>query len=163
MCHSVWVQVQSRVLCVMHCVMQIFSSRVIRGCVSPPNKTDGISLFDVYWSVHRCDSQWNEEPTRCYLVLFITLLICSTYFAHLYVHHQELATIYHCSPRWTSASWVLMVVRCGLAGYVAGLATTARSRRSMWWTVVYNRELLMMGIEVPETCWAIHKCNKNTK
>jgi hypothetical protein len=27
--------------------------------------------------------------------------------------------------------------------------------------VVYNRELLMTSIEVPETCWANHKCNKN--
>ena len=24
----------------------------------------------------------------------------------------------------------------------------------------YSRELLMMGIEVPETCWAYHKYNK---
>jgi hypothetical protein len=35
-----------------------------------------------------------------------------------------------------------------------------RRRRSMWWTVVYNHELLMMGIEMPETCWANHECNK---
>ena len=24
----------------------------------------------------------------------------------------------------------------------------------------YSRELLMMGIIVPETCWAYHKCNE---
>jgi hypothetical protein len=119
--------------------------------------------------MHCCDSQWNEEPTGCYLVLFITLVICSTCFGHLCAHHQELKIIYHCSPRGTSASWFLMVVRCGLAGYVAGLAATVvaaspaaqpTSRHSMWWTVVYNPELLMMGIEVPETCWANHKGNK---
>jgi hypothetical protein len=33
--------------------------------------------------------------------------------------------MYHFSPHGTSASWVLMVVRCGLAGCVAGLAVTA--------------------------------------
>jgi hypothetical protein len=52
-------------------------------------------------------------------------MICSTCFGHLYAHHQELAIIYHCSPHGTSVSWVLMVIRCGLAGYVAGLAATA--------------------------------------
>jgi hypothetical protein len=63
--------------------------------------------FDVYWSMHRCDSQWTEEPTRCYLVFFITLMICSTRFGHLYDIHQELTIIYHCSPHGTSASWGL--------------------------------------------------------
>jgi hypothetical protein len=52
-------------------------------------------------------------------------MICSTCFGHLYAHHQELTIIYHFSPHRTSASWVLMVVMCGLAGYVAGLAATA--------------------------------------
>jgi hypothetical protein len=66
-------------------------------------------FFDVYWSVHRCDSQWNEEPTRCYLMLFITHMICSTCFGHLYAHHQELTIIYHCSPHGTSASWYIIV------------------------------------------------------
>jgi hypothetical protein len=47
-------------------------------------------IFYVYWSVHRCDGQWNEEPTRCYLVLFITLTICSICFGYLYAHHQKL-------------------------------------------------------------------------
>jgi len=27
-------------------------------------------------------------------------------------------------------------------------------------TRTYSLELLMMGIEVPETCWAYCKCNK---
>ena len=29
-----------------------------------------------------------------------------------------------------------------------------------WQIHAYGLELLMMGIEVPETCWAYHKCNK---
>jgi hypothetical protein len=70
--------------------------------------------------------QWNEEPIRWFLVLFITLMICSTYFGHLYAHRQELTIIYHSSPHGTSTSWVLMVVRCGLAGYMARLAATAQ-------------------------------------
>jgi hypothetical protein len=48
------------------------------------------------------DLQRNEEPTRCYLVLFITLMICSTCFGHLYAHHQELTIVYHYSPHGTS-------------------------------------------------------------
>jgi hypothetical protein len=49
-------------------------------------------------------------------------------------------------------------VRVGwLCGWVGGCCS---SWRSMWWRVVYNRELQMMGIEVPEKCWANHKCNK---
>jgi hypothetical protein len=59
------------------------------------------------------------------LSAFITLMICSTCFGHLYAYHQELTIIYHCSQHGTSASWVLMVVRCRLAGCVAGLAATA--------------------------------------
>jgi hypothetical protein len=63
---------------------------------------NGILLckFDVYWSVHRCDSQWNEEPTSCYLVLFITHMIAQhvsgtsmpiIWSSRLYttVHHME--------------------------------------------------------------------------
>jgi hypothetical protein len=82
--------------------------------------------------------QWDEEPTRCFLVLFITLMICSTCFGHLYAHHQELTIIYHCSPHGTSASWALMVVKCGLAGYVAGLAALERGE---WSTARPNRTL----------------------
>jgi hypothetical protein len=36
-------------------------------------------------------------------------------------------------------------------------AKTAHHRRQIH---TYSLELLMMGIDVPETCWAYHKCNK---
>jgi hypothetical protein len=85
--------------------------------------------FDVYWSVHRCDSQRNEEPTRCYLGLFITLMICSTCFVHIYAHHQEFTNIYHCSPHGMSASWVLMVVRCGF-GWLCGWAGSIKTQEA---------------------------------
>jgi hypothetical protein len=51
------------------------------------------------WDTNTGYIQWNKEPTRCYLVFFITLMICSTCFGHLYAHHQELTIIYHCSPQ----------------------------------------------------------------
>jgi hypothetical protein len=60
--------------------------------------------------------------------------------------------LYHCSPHGTSDSGVLMVVRCGLAGYVAGLAVTASESDVPCAEQWYSRELLMMSIEVPETC-----------
>jgi hypothetical protein len=47
-----------------------------------------------------------------------------------------------------------LVVRCRLVGYVTGLTATACGQQ--W----YSRELLMMGIDVPEICWAYHKWNK---
>jgi hypothetical protein len=66
-------------------------------------------------------------------------MIFSTCFEHLYAHHRELTIIYHSSPpHGMSASWVLTVVRCGMVGYVAGLAATAVATRhfiwDLWWT-----------------------------
>jgi RsiW-degrading membrane proteinase PrsW (M82 family) len=53
-------------------------------------------------------------------------------FRALFAHHQELTIIYHCSPHGTLASWDLMVVTCGSAGCVAGLAATAVALSSIW-------------------------------
>jgi hypothetical protein len=56
-------------------------------------------------------------------------------------------------------------VWCGADGYVSGLraAATARKPNTTGSNHLYNTlELLMMGIVVPETCWASNNiCNKN--
>ena len=53
--------------------------------------------LDVCLSVHRCIcvEKKNQLDTTEW---FIALIICSTYFRHFYVHHQELETIYVLLP-----------------------------------------------------------------
>jgi len=50
-----------------------------------------ISLFDVCLSVHRCRSveKTQLDAAEC----FVALIMCSTCFGHLYVHHQELESM----------------------------------------------------------------------
>jgi hypothetical protein len=51
-------------------------------------------------------------------------------------------------------------VRCWADGCVSGLWAAALKQQSTNRT--HNSQLLMMGIVVPETCWASNKiCNKN--
>jgi len=50
------------------------------------------SEFDVCLSVHRC-IRVEKKTNYMLLNVFISLIICSTCFGHLYAHHQELETI----------------------------------------------------------------------
>ena len=95
-----------------------------------------------------------ENLSNCYVeikcqldateVFIADLIACSTTcFGHHYAHHQELKSI---------IQWLLRVVFCAVVF------------SSSWSGVeLYNTlELLMMGIVMPETCWASNKiCNKN--
>ena len=83
------------------------------------------------------------DVTVCTLLHF---MICSTCFGHFYAHHQELQ-LYMCTCRLWSAvhNPVHMILWTGVC--------TAHHRRQIH---TYSLELLMMGIEVPETCWAYH-------
>ena len=73
---------------------------------------------------------------------FITLIIGSTCFGHFYDHHQELTTI----------------VLCLQPGHLSNLPgpnfqpTATQERDGPCGNHHYSRELLMMDIEVPETC-----------
>jgi len=40
---------------------------------------------------------------------FIALIICSTYFGHLYAHHQELENMLVLLPIWCVIPWLLVV------------------------------------------------------
>jgi len=62
------------------------------------------------------------------------LMLGSTCFGHHYAHHQELTTI---ALVTTEAVW--------FCKEPDGLCGNQR----------YRRELLMMGIMVPETCWSV--------
>ena len=46
----------------------------------------------VYWTVHLRDS-WRIKDQLDVTCCFISLLMCSACFGHLYIHHQALATI----------------------------------------------------------------------
>ena len=85
------------------------------------------------------------------------LIACSTCFGHHYTHHQELKSI---------IQWLLQ--------HPANRTHNPQlhTRTATWKpqheipqaaTTVHTLELLMMGIVVPETCWASNKiCNKKT-
>jgi len=85
------------------------------------------------------------------------LIACSTCFGHYYAHHQELKSIIQwLLPVVFRAVILKFLVWCGAEGYVSGL------QDACCFTPLYNTlELLMMGIVMPETCWASNKiCNK---
>jgi len=99
---------------------------------------------------------------------FIALLIGSTCFGHYYFHHQEFATIMLITT--LAVSFLVccrLKVRCGYTGVVSGhyssitapnLQHTANQERNdQCGNQHYSHEILMMGIVVPETCWAYKK------
>jgi len=106
------------------------------------------------------------------------LIACSTCFRHHYAHHQELRVLYRwllpvvfravkmedviCKLNGICVFWVFWyhVLYTFALGYTS-IFTAPNTTSS---THLYNTlELLMMGIMVPETCWASHKiCNKET-
>ena len=93
---------------------------------------------------------------------FIVLLIGSTCFGHYYAHHQELENI-----MLITTLVVSFLVCCRLEvtfrfslqpGHYSSLhapnlqPTTNQERNDQCGNQHYSRELLMMGIVVPETC-----------
>ena len=99
---------------------------------------------------------------------FIVLLIGSTCFGHYYAHHQELATI-----MLITTLVVSFLVCCRLEvvselqpGHYSSLnapnlqPTANQERNDQCGNQQHSRELLMMGIVVPETCWAYKKYNE---
>jgi len=66
------------------------------------------------------------------LIIFIVLLIGSTSFGHYYAHHQELAT---------------MMLTITLVQHTAN-----QERSDQCGCQHHSRELLMMGIVLPEIC-----------
>ena len=78
------------------------------------------------------------------MIFIADLIACSTYLGNHYAHHQELESI------------IQVVAACHIWRFgfqVVGM---------VWSDHLYNTlELLMMGIVLPEICWACNKiCNK---
>jgi len=114
------------------------------------NKGTGES--DVYWPVlHRNNRRIkNQLNATCY---FIVLLIDSTCFGHYYTHHQELATV------MLITTLVVSFLVCWLK---PATRTANQERNDQCGNQHHSRELLMMSIVMPETCWACKKYNKIT-
>jgi len=68
-----------------------------------------IDKLDVCLSVHRCISVEKKNQLDV-TELFIALMICSTSFGHLYVHHKELETICVLLPPMVCCAWLMVVV-----------------------------------------------------
>jgi len=83
---------------------------------------------------------------------FIVLLIGSTCFGRYYVHHQELATV------MLITTLVVSFLVCLQSGHYSSLPapnlqpTANQKRNDQCGNQHNNRELLMMGIAVPEAC-----------
>ena len=96
-------------------------------------------------------NMWEKNANYMQQMIFIANLIaCSTCFGHHYAHHQEFESIIQvvaaCDVWCFGFQVVGLVWSWGLMCPVCGLL----------------QQLLMMGIVVPETCWASNKiCNKN--
>jgi len=102
----------------------------------------------------------NKMPTKCNRGFYCRFFVRSTRFGHHYAHHQELKSI---------IQWLLYALRSILqTGHITISPTpdqllenhsTKYHRKQPLYNIL---ELLMMGIVVPETCWASNKiCNKN--
>ena len=105
-------------------------------------------------------------------VFIADLIACSTCFGHHYSHHQELKSIIQwlLSVVFRAVVFKLLLYRNILqTGHITFSSTPDQqlenhSTKYHRQQVLYNTlELLMMGIVVPETCWASNKiCTKKT-
>ena len=92
-------------------------------------------------------------------IFIADLIACSTRFGYHYVHHQELESIIQV-VLWFSSCRDSVDLRVMCPHHTDNLKTNAPNTTGS--NHLYNTlELLMMGIMVPETCWASNKmCNK---
>jgi len=113
--------------------------------------------FDVCWTCIVVTTE-EYEPTKCHL-LFITFMIGSTCFGHHYAHHQDLTTITLVTiwtVRFLGCCW--LEVKCSQPGNLSRLTalnfqpTATQEPDGQYGNQRYRRELLMMGILVPDTC-----------
>jgi len=94
-------------------------------------------------------------------VFIADLIACSTCFGHHYAHNQELKSIIQC-VRFAGCCSILQTGHITLSS-TPDQQLENHSTKYHRQQPLYNAlELLMMGIVVPETCWASNKiCNKN--
>ena len=131
-----------------------------------------------------CGNKCQLDATEVFIA---DLIASSTCFGHHYAHHQELNSIIQwllrvvfCavffSSSWCGVELMVMCPVCRMLVYQHAANRThnpqLHTRPATWkkHSTKYHRqqplyntlELLMLGVVVPETCWASNKnCNKN--
>ena len=116
----------------------------------------------------------NKRPTRCNRLIFIAkLTVRSTCFGHNCAHHKGLKIYTDGCCLWYMALWFsgrwsglvpcFMCPVCGMLQlYTRPTTCKPKCHVPQAATICITSALLMMGITVPETCWADNKfCNKN--
>ena len=107
----------------------------------------------------------NKMPTRCNRCFFCRSYCLLNMFQAMPIIRSSRVLYSWLLPVVFGALLFKLSVWCGAVGYVSGLRAAVRKpvvavcgSNNMYNTL----ELLMMGIVVPETCWASNKiCNKN--
>ena len=91
------------------------------------------------------------------------LIACSTCFGHHYAHHQELRSIIQWLCVWFAGCCSILQTGHITLSSAPDQQLENHSTKYHRQRPLYNTpELLMMGVVVPETCWASNKiCNKN--
>jgi len=115
-----------------------------------------------------CVCNWRKKNLSDATFYFIGLLVGSTCFVHYYAYHQELATIMLITTLVVSfflccrleVSFSLQPGKYSNLTVTNLQPTANQERNDQYGNQHYRRELLMMGIVVPETCWAYKKYNK---
>jgi hypothetical protein len=100
----------------------------------------------------------NKMPTRCYRWFLLQILLLAQHVSGTIMHIIRSSRVL-CS--WLAAAARKPDTRPSAPHYTDNLKTKAPNTTGS--NHLYNTlELLMMGIVVPETCWASNKiCNKN--
>ena len=142
------------------------------------NDVHTYSLMMICWDRNLSECVEIKRQLDATEVFISDLIACSTCFGHHYDHHQELKSIiqWFLSVVFRAVVFKLLVW-CGAEGKPASILQTGHITLSSTpdqqlenHSTKYHRqqplystlELLMMGIVVPETCWASNKiCNKN--
>ena len=129
--------------------------------------------------MHHCGS-WRIKDQLGVTCYCISLLMCSTYFRHEYVHHQELATIqlnHHIGHIFLGSLCVGDSVRLvwsgtGHADQLCNMdstptqphwiSNTHRTKKNTTNVLIQqnSRKFLMMNILISETCWSHKKLNE---
>ena len=143
-------------------------SRLVLNCSSDKFHMLHSSLKKKLHYTSWCDSdrassliRGNKRPTGCNRMVFIAkIIVRSTCFGHHYAHHQELKSYTDGCCLWYTA--LRFTGRCNLQLHTR--PTTCKPNRHVPQAanICITLELLMVGIVVPETCWADNKFwNKN--
>ena len=133
---------------------------------------------DVYWTVHNCNNWRVKKRTRCHLIFYCTSYSLNMFQALLYPSSGARDyDVYRIGHIVLGFLYVGGEGGLGWSGIrVAGLSlqpvhhssltapylqpTANQERHDQCGNQQHSRELLMMGILVPETCWAYKKYSK---